>query len=555
MLLKRSAPQIALIALVGCIATPRAVEAGPLLDWLFGRTHTAQAYPVGPPVAVGNGAVGNSAVGAPQVAPYNAGYGLGYSPYAAQPTTPYAQPNPNALPGYAGNYGNYYSTQMPAIGPAGAGYTAPMPSGIAAATLPAQIPATLSYVPNFQTQAQRTPVTYYRPLMTTNPNTGAQVIAMAPCTSYEYMAQRVPALGRSALYGSNTAPVFQPPAQALPTYTLPSGGIPLSYSAPSITAPYSTGYGAYGTNPGFGYSALQPAVAQPPLGAYPAGVMPMAPTSVGPAGAYPTAPLGTTPYYGSTSGGSCGAMHAPSALQTVPGLVAPQAPNSNYPPSGYPQSGYPAPGSSPYQNNQILPGDYPAPSGNAPSGVMPPSGAGSADPADIPPQLPSFPSSAANERSSNLRPQLRSVVRMPRAEDTFTTSNSPRSDSSRSDADNGPPSRSAGQVPAMLPIPTPENFQHQPRWNPGLLREEDMTALRPIGPAAAQMAGQSKPIQWASFESAPAASERVDISPLASRLGESSDGLRPIRSTLTPVSPTIAAPRAPRETGGWKVAR
>ncbi|MEZ6080127.1 MAG: hypothetical protein R3C56_31995 [Pirellulaceae bacterium] len=223
MSLKRTRSTMALIALVSCGLSPRAAQAGPLLDWLFGRTQAGPAYAVGAPVPVGNGG-------------YAAAYGA-----AAYPAT-----------GYAGNYGTYYGSQLPAIGPAGAGYTAPMPTGIAAATLPSNLPSTLSYVPNFQTQAQRAPVTYYRPLLTTDPNTGAQVVAMAPCTSYETMAQRTPIWGRSALFGSNAAPTFQPPSQALPTYTLPSGGIPLAYSSPSITAPYSTAYGVYGTNDGTG---------------------------------------------------------------------------------------------------------------------------------------------------------------------------------------------------------------------------------------------------------------------------------------------------------------
>ncbi|MCA9160599.1 MAG: hypothetical protein KDA72_19845, partial [Planctomycetales bacterium] len=170
MSLKRSRSTIAMIALVSCGLSPRAAQAGPLLDWLFGRTHAGPAYAVGAPVPVGNGPVGNG---------YAAAYGA-----AGYPAT-----------GYAGNYGTYYSSQLPAIGPAGAGYTAPMPTGIAAATLPSTLPSTLSYVPNFQTQSQRVPVTYYRPLLTTDPNTGAQVVAMAPCTSYETMAQRAPAVG------------------------------------------------------------------------------------------------------------------------------------------------------------------------------------------------------------------------------------------------------------------------------------------------------------------------------------------------------------------------
>jgi hypothetical protein len=458
MSLKRTRSTMALIALVSCGLSPRAAQAGPLLDWLFGRTQAGPAYAVGAPVPVGNGG-------------YAAAYGA-----AAYPAT-----------GYAGNYGTYYGSQLPAIGPAGAGYTAPMPTGIAAATLPSNLPSTLSYVPNFQTQAQRAPVTYYRPLLTTDPNTGAQVVAMAPCTSYETMAQRTPIWGRSALFGSNAAPTFQPPAQALPTYTLPSGGIPLAYSSPSITAPYSTAYGVYGTNDGTGgYSALQPQSGLPAQAVYPGGQIPagMAPTSVGPAGAYPTAPLSQAPYLGSADGGSSGGsygMSTPwqtvvpgSVPSSIPGLVAPQAPGTT--PYSQPSQYGPAPTTSP------------APSGAPPAGVY-------LDPADVPPVLPpNGTSAAAPVQSSELRPSLRSVVRYPQTSEQPQQASAARG---KSDSSN---SEGRGQVPAMLPIPAPADFNHEPRWNPGLLREEDMTALRPIAPSAAQWAGHAKPIVWASFE-------------------------------------------------------
>ncbi len=486
MSLKSSLPIVAIIAMVSCGLSPRAAQAGPLIDWLFGRTQTAPAYAVGAPIPVGNG--------------YAAGYGAAGYAATGYPTTA----------GYAGNYGTYYGSQLPAIGPAGAGYAAPMPSGIAAATLPATLPSTLSYVPNFQTQAQRVPVTYYRPLLTTDPNTGAQVVAMAPCTSYETMAQRVPALGRSALFGSDAAPAFQPPSQALPTYTLPSGGIPLAYSSPSITAPYSTAYGAYGTGDGSGgYSVLQPQSVPPVMGGYP-GLQ--APTSIGPAGAYPTAPLSQSPYYGSGAGGSCGdssgmatpwqAVPSGSAQSSIPGLVAPQAPAST---PAYPQQPYSQPNYGP------APTISPAPGNATPGGVYP-------DPGDVRPTLPPLgTSSAAAPQQDNLRPTLRSVVRYPQSSDQPHQANA-----SRSEGDNSA-SGSRGQVPSMLPIPAPADFNHEPRWNPGLLREEDMTALRPVAPSAAQWAGHAKPIVWASFES-PSHSSVASDKPAVS----SSSGLRPI---------------------------
>jgi hypothetical protein len=524
-------PLVVLLMIASCGIAPRDAHAGPLLDWLFGRSRSAAAYPVGAPIPIGNG--------------YAAGYGSYATGYG---TSGYGAAYGAAATGYAGNYGTYYSSQLPAIGPAGAGYTAPMPTGIAAATLPMQLPPTLSYVPNFRTNAQRAPVTYYRPLLTTDPNTGAQVVAMAPCSSYEYMAQRAPELGRSALYGSNTAPVFQPPAQAFPTYTLPSGGVPLAYSAPAITAPYTTAYGVYGTNPGYSaYSNLQPSNAGAAIG------LPglVTPNSVGPAGSYPTTPLGQSPYYGSTSGGSNGGYSSPTtgSWQGVPGLVAPQAPTSpatsypgpstsipgpatNYPVPSYPNPSYP--GLSPAPTTEISPPV--GPSTNLP---------GSSDPANSAPTLPPTGASA----QSNLRPQLRSFTSQPRSGEAPQVSNSSR--------DERP--NDSRQLPAMLPIPAPQDFNHQPRWSPPLLREGDLTAMRPVDPHDAQLAGQSKPIHWASFKSSPAKHS------LATEVPSSSSRLRPIQSAQSPLledKPSTSSMRmrshsepTPRDTTGWKASR
>ncbi len=537
-------PLVVLLAITSCGLSPRQAQAGPLLDWLFGRSRTAAAYPVGTPIPIGNGTA----------AGYAGSYGPGYnSGYAASPT------------GYAGNYGTYYSSQLPAIGPAGAGYTAPMPTGIAAATLPSQLPPTLSYVPNFQTNAQRAPVTYYRPLLSTDPNTGAQVVAMAPCSSYEYMTQRVPELGRSALFGSNAPPVFQSPPQALPTYTLPSGGVPLTYSTPSITAPYTTAYGAYGTNGGYGaYTTMQPPVGAIPLGP----ATSMVPSSVGPAGNYPTAPLGQSAYYGSNSGGSSGAFSGGgSNWQSTPGLVAPQAPAgpaTGYPAPNYQTPSYQAPAYpptnsappttyAPVPGSGVAPGIAPSPSFSpvpntgSPSGIFPPAGpGGSADPANYPPQLQAYPP-VGTSAQSNLRPQLRSYTSQPRAGESPRISNSSSDDGESN----------SRQLPTMLPIPAPEDFKHEPRWSPPLLRDGDMTAMRPVEPHVAQLAGHLKPIHWASFESvqAPAtAATQLHPSPTVR--------LRPILSPTAPAMPAAEpspairpAATVPRDTGGWKASR
>ncbi len=530
---------VALTAIVGCGVSPREVEAGPLLDWLFGRRPATAAYAVGQPVPVGN------AYGAG----YPGSYGTGYAPGTAAPSGPAIAP----APGYAGNYGTYYSTQLPAIGPAGAGYTAPMPSGIIAATLPSAQSPTLSYVPNYQTNSARAPVTYYRPILTTDPNTGAQVVAMAPCTSYEYLAQRSPTLGRSALFGSSAPPVFQPPSPALPTYTLPSGGIPLANNSAPYALPqysgsaYGSGYGSYsapqapvGQYPSTPYRSTQPGTFQPPFGS----AIVVGPTSVGPAGAYPTSPLGQSSYYGSQSGGSNGSYSAPSTWQSVPGLVAPQSPSAPVPSTPVPGTLPPNYGPSGGLPSTAAPGEFYPPNNYVPS-----------DPANQSPSLPAFPTSE-NRPDSGMRPQLRSIVRQP------TTPDSPQQNASTNQLDE------LRQLPAMLPIPVPQDFDREKRWNPGLLREQDLTAMRPVSPQFAQLAGQSKTIQWASFETAQpsslptARSGLRPISPTApSTTGTATTGTATTgtpTTALRPTFPTAGNPNAPvelRKSGGWKASR
>ncbi len=519
---KCTSPTIVLMAILSCALSPRDAQAGPLIDWLFGGFRSTPAYPVGQPMPLGNGNASGYAGYPNSVAPANYGaanYGAANSGNVAG----YGSYTPNSL-GYGGNYGNYYSSQLPAIGPAGAGYTAPMPSGIAAATMPSSMPPTLSYVPNFQTYSQRAPVTYYRPLLTTDPNTGAQVVAMAPCTSYEYMAQRAPTFGRTALFSTNVAPVLQAPTQAFPTYTLPSGGVPLASNSPAFASPYASGYGtrSSGYTP---YSVLQPSTVSP--------------------GTYPTAPLGQSPYYGTTNGGSCGGYSAAPSTQYVPGLVAPQSPSppSSFAPSTSPPANF-APSSSLPSNNsypaQVYPGSgfgqplpsnsFPAPSTN-PNSILPP---GQVDQGDIPPSLPTFPTTDNSNSSS--RPTLRSIVRQPRSGETSTANAS-----SNTSVDTK--SNTGRELPTMMPIPVPQDFKYEPRYNPGLLREEDMTALRPIRLEQLQVAGQSKAIHWASFETA--------VSPPV----QPHSKLRPIQVERT-VTPQSSPPNQPtRKSGGWQASR
>lgn len=442
------------IALLGSVfvigVCPTAANAGCFMDWLFGGRRSAPAYPIGSPVPVAG------------------------SPGTVQ----------GFAPNYSANYGSYFGASQPVIGPMGAGYPAPAQGGITAATLPSQTPQPMfqpmTTVPNFGSSALRAPVTYYRPVMTTDPNTGAQVVSMMPCTSYQYMTQRVPIFGRTSLFGS-FPPAMQPAVPpAVPTYTLPSGGIPLAQGNISGgVPPMSMGYG---NTSGIPQIAGPHTSFSPPLT-----------TSSG----YATTPLNSSSYYGGGSGGSVGTIHstpvpglmAPPTPSSVPPLSAtPSSPSDFGPSSTLPQGVFPdassmtvPPTTSP---SMVFPSTPTAPSNQ----VFPPS-----DPADTPPSLP----------ENGLRPQLKSITpdyQSPYGEQT------PNGGGFSEDPNQNGYSRGPGQsdlpkdFPVMSPIPAPEGLK-KPRWNPGLLREEDMTALRPVT-RADQYAGHSKKIVWASFEQA-----------------------------------------------------
>ncbi|MFN3190998.1 MAG: hypothetical protein ACE361_10785 [Aureliella sp.] len=423
---------LACVLFLSTATLPKSAEAGPLIDWLFGRSNPASAYPVGQPVPIGNG--------------YSAGYG--------------AYPQPNALqpaPGYATNYGNYYGARLPVIGQAGVGYPPPQTNGVAAAVMP----PVASYVPNYRTNSYRAPVTYYRPVLTTDPNTGAQVVTMAPCTSYEQLAGRVPVSGRTALFGSTVAPPAAPAAQTLPTYTLPSGGIPLA-GVPA-NSPYSAAYN--------GYSSYQ---------------------TVAPSARYPTSNVHSS-YYGQSfngaSGGSTG-NYVPPVTSGVPGLVAPQSPVIREPAPTYGQ-----PTTPPGQAN-------PFPRTETPAGNVMPDASG-----DIPPSLPATGDFGGGSASRAPSGRVQGVVQTPARSNVRPSYPSVTVPSLRSDSQQVSAAKPDSEVdfgestqPEMSPIPVPEGFDTKSRWTPGLLREDDLTAgVRPAN-ALQHYAGQSKKIHWASFD-------------------------------------------------------
>lgn len=530
-----------LLATIVCGLPARTAQAGPLIDWLFHHKRAAAvpAYPVGAPYPVATGyapyAVGYVPTAIPtavvpavpytagyvpiagRVAPYASGYspyGVAYSPYAAN----YARP-------VAPTYGTYYGAASPIVGAAGNAYMTQRPVNEVITTAPAVMPsnampstAPITLVPDYQSTAVRTPVTYYRPIMTTDPTTGAQVVTLAPCSSYEYQTQRVPTMGLTQLYnGGATLPAIGAvPPPVSPTYTLPRGGVPLAGPVPS-TQPYATAYGTYSTP---ATSTIVPAAPSSgsvitPASPYSSGYSGYAsnygnystlqPPVSGPIGTYPTAPYGSgstgsSAYYGSSSstGGSNGTYLAPGqSTGSAPYSVSPYATGPYAtPPQG---SSTIAPSLPPIQYG-AAPGSYvypPQPGSVTPS--YPQSTVPNNDPANTQPVLPLPLQSSAR---LDTKPQLQNIVQQPMPTNrafTATPSAPPAS---------GPQTNSA--VPGLLPIPVPEDFKHQPRWNPGLLKEQDHTAAKGAQAASLDRTASpttdpsitwgSKPIRWASFK-------------------------------------------------------
>lgn len=553
-------------SLVGLPA--QSAQAGPLIDWLFHKPAYGAAMPVGAPYPVtagyapalpyNSGYAPYSTGYAPYTtgyspyttgytpyttgyAPYSTGYApaatayasrysgyTGYSPYGvAYPSTGY-RPSTGNMPSQSSyplpTYGTYYGSNSPVVGANGYGYLTQRPPNevIAPSVLPPTAPVSptgpVTLVPDYRSTYARTPVTYYRPVLTTDPNTGAQVVTQMPCSSYEYQTQRVPTWGLTQVYnGGATLPAVTPTAPIVsPTYSLPSGGIPLAGPVPG-TQPYSTAYGAYpsmatstvtpvapttgsiitpaspntfssptpytsgysnyASNYG-NYSALQPGAALPPTSAYP--TQPYSPY-------YGNGVSGGSTGSGCTGGGSTGSYVAPPTTYSNAPYGSAPAPTYANPQTSIAPPGFASPSiTSPAPSTSVSPG-YPnmiAPPATNNGPILPPS----ADPANA---VPTFPPSNSSSRLDN-KPQLQNIVQQPMPS---TRSFNPSSSSTGKNESQPKSETSQG----LLPIPLPDDFKQEPRWNPGLLKEKDTTASlkRDIDP---QIAWGSKPIRWASHK-------------------------------------------------------
>lgn len=180
------------------------------------------------------------------------------SPFPVSPTVPVSpvMPSNGGMTSYYGNFGMMPPTSGSFLP---AGFPQPVVSAMPTA--------------GFDTQWQRTPVTYYRPVTQFDPNYGTTVTSLQPCTSFQYQAQRVPLMAPAPIGGPTSmeanrwpgvnAPGFYPtgmmatqPMQvaAVPTYPavqqVPATGMNFAMSGPSSvptsTIPMRTmSYGSY----------------------------------------------------------------------------------------------------------------------------------------------------------------------------------------------------------------------------------------------------------------------------------------------------------------------
>ena len=154
-------------------------------------------YPVGSPYPVANPYPATNPYAGANPAPQAGSYAAGRPTIPVVPITP----SYGSTQSYYGNYGML----PPATGNA-------LPNGFPQ-TVTSAMPTAA-----YDTQWQRTPVTYYRPVTQFDPNYGTTVTSLQPCTSYQYQAQRVPMVAPTPVGGAYAQASNQWPAINQPGY-------------------------------------------------------------------------------------------------------------------------------------------------------------------------------------------------------------------------------------------------------------------------------------------------------------------------------------------------
>jgi hypothetical protein len=218
---------------------PSVAAAGPLADWWAARWQAFHA-PSAPFVALPSAGVVQAAPAAPcDTCPSAAGYAVG----AGCSTCPTTVARPIAADACQTCYS---PVAQPAV----------VQQGVAAVAAPAaptyvgpirRFWAALRGFPNYQTQWVAVPVTTYRPVPTVDPTTGLAVTSLAPCSTYRWQLQRVPAPSYAVGYAPAAVPshysqpvVVGPPAYAGSVISAPGGCSTCDGAYPSTPA-YETG--------------------------------------------------------------------------------------------------------------------------------------------------------------------------------------------------------------------------------------------------------------------------------------------------------------------------
>lgn len=456
-MIHKHSPRIALGSAIALALSPWTLIESAHAQCCWGSKPQA-AYPVGSPY--------------PVASPYPA-QGANYA--VGRPTIPVVPITPSygSTPSYYGNYGML----PPASGNA-------LPNGFPQSVASAMPTAA------YDTQWQRTPVTYYRPVTQFDPNYGTTVTSLQPCTSYQYQAQRVPMVAPTPVGGAYAQASNQWPAINQPGY-------------------YPTGVAnAYAMNPvplANPNTPLPGSMVAPPT--YPQvqylpsnGTVPASAMSPGSATfqANTNPGLSSAVYYGSPTAnpavncpnGVCPsntyAANAPSTNLTPPNVpgaasIVPMGPVTYLPGSSVPGSS--VPGSS--NTNPVLP-----PSGatldpeaaRAPTWPPPPS---LTPPSVTPPSATPSTSSAGlwsdrDERVAKMSP----MTRLPMVPIDRPVANA---------APTYPTSRSVSNDPAAIASPFPGSFPSNPATSPTLPTYQPSTKTLNAKPLVAPEGFDGKP--------------------------------------------------------------
>ena len=292
---------------------PAVSDAGPILDWLFGRRHTTQ-YALYCPTTTA------------------------CSPVTASPCSP------------CGQAATAYSPIVQAAQP------------VVQAAPALAAPTVVNYAPQtYQTFQAQVPHTYYRPTTALSPIAGAQTSTMAGCTLVQVQTQRRPVGLFGWLFGARQPVSPYPINVQYPTTT--TGYAAAGVAVPSYAAP-SMQYAA----PSMQYAAPAAGNCQGCTGSSTFPTIPSAPVNPG-SSILSAPPAATYPAPSGSPGGATTSPAGPTPADQPPSLNAPPQGNYQGQQNSYQGSSYRAAPATPITPPQHL--NEAAPQGDAPQAAPP----------------------------------------------------------------------------------------------------------------------------------------------------------------------------------------